>query len=362
MATLNFGNTVTLKQAAQIIMAVPNNIHLLEGEPGIGKSSIMKIFRMIYAAMYNYVYFDCGNKDLGDVGVPMPDRDTKQMEFYLNAVFQMRSGKPLIIMLDEYTKAPQPIQNMLHTLFEVDNPRLGDVPLPKGSIVFLTGNLSGDGVGDHIKGHSLNRMTYMRVAKPTAEEWLLWAAENDIDPVMMAWVDQNPHCMDSYTVDGAKADEGQKDNPYIYNPKVPQRAYFSPRSAERASNTIKARHLFDADTLICNLSGTIGESAARSIQAFIEFQDQLPKRAEIIKDPLHCRLPEGAPATYVMMYNLITSIDKSCVDAYMDYIVRFAPEWQSTSCISIAKSPAKQAIAFGNQKFAAWVAKNEDIL
>lgn len=356
MATLNFGSTVTLAQAAKVIMAVPNNIHFIAGEPGIGKSSIMKIFRMIYADMYNYVYFDCGNKDLGDVGVPMPDRDTKQMEFYLNAVFQMRAGKPLIIMLDEYTKAPQPIQNMLHTLFEVDNPRLGDVPLPKGSIVFLTGNLSSDGVGDHIKGHSLNRMTYMRVAKPTAPEWLMWAAENDIDPVMMAWVDQYPHCMESYT------DDAQKDNPYIYNPRKPQMAYFSPRSAERASNTIKARHLFDTNTLICNLAGTIGESAARDMQAFIEFQDQLPKRAEIIKDPLHCRLPEGAGATAVMTYNMLTSIDKSCVDAYMDYAERLAPEWQATLCISIAKTAAKQAIAFSNQKFAAWVAKNEDIL
>lgn len=357
MATLNFGNTVTLKQAAQLISAVPDNIFLLEGEPGIGKSSIMKMLRAMHGDKYNtYVYFDCANKDLGDVVMPMPNRDTKETDYFPNAVFQMRSGKPMFIMLDEYTKAPQPVQNMLHPLFEVHNPRLGDIPLPKGSIVFLTGNLSGDGVGDNIKGHSLGRITRVRVAKPVAPEWLEWAAKNDIDPVVMAWVDQYPHCMESYT------DAAQKDNPYIYNPRKPQVSYFSPRSAERASNTIKARYLFDTNSLICALAGTIGESAARDMQAFIEFQDQLPKRAEIIKDPLHCRLPEGAGATAVMTYNMLTSIDKSCVDAYMDYAERLAPEWQATLCISIAKSPAKQAIAFCNQKFAAWVAKNEDIL
>jgi hypothetical protein len=356
MTTLNFGSTVTLAQAAQLAMSVTGNVFFFEGEPGIGKTSIVKAFEREYGDTREYVIFNAVNADLGDIAMPMPNRETGETEYYPNAVFKLRSGKPLVLLIDEYTKAPQSIQNVLHTTFEVYKPRLGDIPMPEGSIVIITGNLSSDGVGDNIKGHTLNRITRVRISKPTAEEWLMWAAENDIDPVMMAWVNQYPHCMASYT------DDAQKDNPYIYNPRKPQVSYFSPRSAERGSNIIKARHLFDTDSLICALAGTIGESAARDMQAFIEFQDQLPKRAEIIKDPLHCRLPEGAGATAVMTYNMLTSIDKSCVDAYMDYAERLAPEWQATLCISIAKTAAKQAIAFSNQKFAAWVAKNEDIL
>ncbi len=40
MAEINFGKTVTLKQAAKIIVASPKNRYLLRGEPGIGKSSL----------------------------------------------------------------------------------------------------------------------------------------------------------------------------------------------------------------------------------------------------------------------------------------------------------------------------------
>jgi len=356
MTTVNFGNTVTLKQAAQLIMAVPDNIFLLEGEPGIGKSSLMGVFEQEYGDAYNYVYFDCANKDLGDVTMPMPNRDTRETEYYPNAVFKMRSGKPMIIMLDEYTKAPQPVQNMLHPLFEVRNPRLGDMPLPKGSIVFLTGNLSGDGVGDNIKGHSLGRITRVRVAKPTAEEWLMWAAENGIDPVMMAWVSQYPHCMESYT------STGQDTNPYIYHPKRMQKSYFSPRSAERGSNIIKVRHMFNSDALVCALAGTIGESAARDIQAFIEYQDQLPSKADIVNNPTTARLPTTSGAAAVMTYTMITLVDKDSINPFMDYLERLAPEWQATFCISIAKDTKKQGLAFKCQKLSNWVAKNEDLL
>ena len=41
MTTINFGKTVTLKQAAQIILATPMNRYMLRGEPGIGKSTLL---------------------------------------------------------------------------------------------------------------------------------------------------------------------------------------------------------------------------------------------------------------------------------------------------------------------------------
>ena len=42
MAELNFGKTVTLAQASNIILSTPMNRYFLRGEPGIGKSSLLK--------------------------------------------------------------------------------------------------------------------------------------------------------------------------------------------------------------------------------------------------------------------------------------------------------------------------------
>jgi hypothetical protein len=75
-------------------------------------------------------------------------------------------------MLDEWTKAMTPVKNMTHPMFEVDNPRLGDLPIPEGSYIFLTGNLETDGVGDSMQAHTKQRLTRIELMKPDAEYWI----------------------------------------------------------------------------------------------------------------------------------------------------------------------------------------------
>jgi len=352
---INFGKELTIEQAVRLTLAVPENIMYWVGEPGIGKSSAMALFEDILGDAYNYAYIDCANLDLGDVAIPVPDLKAGVTRYLPNSRFKLNEGKPVVIMLDEYPKAPKPVQNMLHPLFEARKRRLGDSFLPEGSIVFITGNHASDGVGDSLLGHTLGRLTKIYIGK-FIEIWMQWAADNGVDGAVMAWVDEYPHCFASYR------DGDQDDNPYIYNPRKMQSAYVSPRSLVRASNIVKSRDKFDSDTLIAALSGTIGEAAARDMQAYIEFQDQLPKREQIMKDPKGTSIPKDAGACSVLVYNMIQSVDKESINHYMEYVERMEPEWQSTFCISIAKSSKKQSVAFSSAKFANWVQANEDIL
>jgi len=87
------------------------------------------------------------------------------------------------------------------------------VSLHDKNVVFMTGNLSTDGVGDNLKAHSRNRIVPVTISKPTAEEWIEWGIGKGIEPEVLAWVNQYPHAMASYT------DAAQGDNPYIYNPR-----------------------------------------------------------------------------------------------------------------------------------------------
>ena len=354
--SIDFGSTVNLNEAADLIAAVPENIFLLEGEPGIGKSSIMSILKAKFGDAYAYAYFDCAQKDLGDIAMPSPNRELKVTEYFPNAALQLQSGKPVIIMLDEFAKAPPPVQNMLHPLLEEHNPRLGDVELPTGSLRFLTSNLSTDGVGDVIKGHTLNRVSRVRVAKPDSDQWLGWAVNNDIDPVVMAWVRQFPHALASYL------DPTQNENPYIYNPKMMQKSYVSPRSLSRASNIVMRRNLVSQNAMTAALSGTIGEAAARDMQAFIDYQDQLPTWENIITKPKDAAVPSSAGASAVLIFGAIMKVTKETMTPFMQYLERFDPEWQACFAINIAKNPNKQALAFSSGAFADWVTKNEDLL
>lgn len=356
MAAINFGSTVTLEQAARLIATVKSNRFYIKGEPGIGKSALL---HMVKALLHDYlaIYRDISTMDLGDVGYPAMDHEAKESRLYPMAGWQLNAGKPLLIMYDEFTKGADPVKNMLHPSLEVNNPRIGDVLLPEGTIVFLTGNLTSDGVGDTLKAHTKSRITTLHVKKPDSEQWLRWAVSSGkIDPVVMAWVDRFPHALASYT------DDGQAENPYIYNPKKMQDSYVTPRSLELASNIISKRTEFDDASLIAALSGTIGEAAARDMQAFIAFQDQLPPWDSIINEPKHARIPDSSGACAVLVFGAVTKVDRNNIDQFMVYLDRLAPEWQAAFCITIARDPAKQAIAFSNKSFAKWVLANEDII
>jgi MoxR-like ATPase len=131
--------------------------------------------------------------DLGDAAVPMPVQETKTLEYFINSAFGMHLNEPVIIVLDEYPKASDPIKNMLHPLLEVNEPRMGSVALPAGSIVVITGNLESDGVGDSLLAHTRMRLTMLEISKPTSEEWLAWASTADISPVVTAWATHYLH-------------------------------------------------------------------------------------------------------------------------------------------------------------------------
>ena len=310
MAELNFGKTVTLAQASNIILSTPMNRYFLRGETGIGKSSLLKSLSANLPD-HEVSYIDVPNMDLGDIAMPVIDRETKTTAYYPNSRFKIHLGKPVITMLDEYTKGADPIKNMLHPMLEVANPRLGDISLHPDSITFLTGNLSSDGVGDSLKAHSMNRIIPLHVSKPDADQWM---------------------------------------------------AFVSPRSLERVSNIVRVRSKLDSDSLICAMSGAVGESASRDMQAYIEFSDQLPTWESVIANPKTAHVPESAGACAIIVFGAIAKVDKQTMPKFMEYIERFQAEWQACFAINIAKSPTKQQIAFSSSKFADWVQKNEDLL
>ena len=358
MAEVTFGKSITLKQAANLICSNPETRFLLQGEPGIGKSSLLE---MISSRLgYEYAYIDVPNMDLGDIAMPVIDHESKTTRYYPNARFKLHEGKPLVIMLDEFTKGADPVKNMLHPMLEKNNPRLGDIPIPKDgdkqTIVFLTGNLSTDGVGDNLKAHSRNRLVPVTISKPNADQWIEWAINKSIEAEVIAWVSRFPQVLASYT------DGGQNDNPYIYNPKRNQNAFVSPRSLETASNIVRTRKQNDPDAVIAALTGAIGESGARDMQAYIEFADQLPTWEATVSKPDTAPVPTSPGACSIVVFGAISRVTKETITPFMQYLERFEPEWQAVFAVNIAKAPAKQSIAFSCKAFAAWVAKNQDLL
>jgi hypothetical protein len=340
-------NSINFSQATNAIKHVGAfNTILLQGQPGVGKSAILS---QLAREMPDYfpAYIDCTNLDLGDVAMPVIDRDQMVTHYAPNARFGIGRGqnKPVLLMLDELGKAAKPVLNMLLPI--ILERRLGDVPLPTGSIVFATTNLATDGVGDNIPAHAYNRMTVVDFANPTCDEWLAWASSNGVVPEVLAFAKQFPIIFDRY--DQLEADDK---NPYIFNPLNGQtRAFCSPRSLTKASNLIAARSEL-GDSLLSFLIGTVGESAARDMEAMVHLADQIPTYDAVVANPSKAKLPTGVGGYFLMAFMLAGRVKKETLDPVLEYVDRWTNFEASTLFVTtLATNANKVGWACGNRTF-----------
>lgn len=349
MSKFSTAPTVNLSQAANLILTAGSaQTILLRGEPGVGKSSILQSLSRSLPE-YHVSYIDVANLDLGDIAMPVVDRDQMVTHYAPNARFGIQAGsrKPVLMMLDELGKASRPVLNMLLPL--ILEHRIGDTPLPVGSIVFATTNLDTDGVQDNIPAHAYNRMTVVRVAKPSADEWVNWALDNNVAPEVLTFAKQFPQVFNSYT------DLEQHDqNPYIFNPLNGQtRAFVSPRSLAAASVFVANRAALGEATLPA-LCGTIGEAAARDMDALLSLADSLPTFDAIVKDPAGTKVPTSPAALFILMFMLAARVEADTLDAVMEYVTRVGERSfeAHTLFISTLASGKKVAVACRNRAFA----------
>lgn len=340
---------VTLSQATALVQTCGHtNTILLRGAPGIGKSSVLATLAR-HMPDYHPAYVDCANLDLGDLGLPMIDRtsDTPTTSYAPNVRFGVHQPRPVLLMLDELGKASRPVLNML--LPVLLERRLADHPLPTGSIVFATTNLDTDGVGDNLPAHAYNRMTVVPVANPTAEEWIQWATNSPntaIAPEVLAFAQQYPQVFECY------ADNPTTKNPYIFNPLTGStRAFCSPRSLAHASHIVRHRQTL-GEALLPALAGTVGESAARDMDALLRLSDKLPTTAEIAANPDTTRLPTDAAAHFILAFGLASEAKPDNLTAFMTYVSRWTTfEAVALFVTTLAGNRAKAPMACANAAF-----------
>ena len=109
--TINFNNPVELNDIPLLITTIGHHRSvMLRGEPGIGKSTVLKMLQQMHGDKYDYIYVDCPVMDVSDIVMRIPNRDTKTLESYVSELFKLNSPKPKMIMLDELTKANKLLQ------------------------------------------------------------------------------------------------------------------------------------------------------------------------------------------------------------------------------------------------------------
>lgn len=325
---------------------------IVEGENGIGKTALFHALKRMpkFSSHIAVDPIDCTQLSDGSVWMPDLDREHGVSRELPNERFGVsktnqrgvNGSKPILVGLDEIAKAPQFIKNVLAPI--IYERRVGNFHLPEGSVVCCYTNLSVEGLGDSIQAHLRNRLVFVKMRKPTADEWVKWATDTGINPMVIAFVNNEPRVMDSF-LDYAKGGkyEGKdqaKDNGFIFNPKAVQLAYASPRSLAAAADILDAGiGVLDDDTLEAALEGTVGPVTAQAMASFVRFGKDICEYARVIKDPKGAPLSTNPTAQLIQVFQFVSrAADRAEAEAIVEYVWRMRAEMQSIFCNTVASS------------------------
>ena len=325
---------------------------IVEGENGIGKTALFHALRKLpkFADHIAVQPIDCTQLSDGSVWMPDLDRENgvsrelPNERFGVSAFNQLgvNNSKPILVGLDEIAKAPQFIKNVLAPI--IYERRVGNLSMPEGSVVVCFTNLSIEGLGDSIQAHLRNRLVFVKMRKPSADEWVKWATDNGVNPMIIAFVSNEPRVMQSF-LDYEKGGmfEGKdlsKDNGFIFNPKSMQLAYATPRSLVAASDILDAGlGVLDDETLEAALKGTVGATTAEALASFIRFGREICEYSRVIKSPDTAPLSDNPTAQLIQVFQFVTRVaDRTEAEAIVKYVWRMRAEMQSIFCNTVATS------------------------
>ncbi|HOK01686.1 MAG TPA: hypothetical protein PKX79_03430 [Spirochaetota bacterium] len=192
---------ITVREMTEIVKKYIRGSHNLNfaikilGHPGVGKSAVVKKI----AEEENFYFIDTRlafkeNVDLG--GYPVPDHNNKQM-IYFRPKFIPPEKVPegydgILWFLDESNRAHPTV---IQTLFQIiTEKRCGEHILPEKTSIILAGNLGeeDDTTITEFDDSALDGRLAIFHLKPSAEDWLSWAADNNIHPSVIQYISTFP--------------------------------------------------------------------------------------------------------------------------------------------------------------------------
>lgn len=249
-----------------------------------------------------YIPFDCFPLET-DPLPPKLDKDGKQMIG--------PDGKPLfhdgwLLFLDEANSASRATQAAAYKL--VLDRMVGAHKLhPKVAIV-MAGNLMTDkAITYELSTAMQSRLIHIHMVV-NKKDWLEWAAKNDIDTRVQAFIDFRPELLSNF------------------DPEHSDLTFAAPRTWFFASKLVTGTPI-DSDDLPL-LAGTVGSGAAQEFITFTKVFDSLPSINDIMMDPMGTRIPQEMAARYAMASYLSSVFEDAYAENIIKYLERFSTEIQ----------------------------------
>jgi hypothetical protein len=305
----------------------------ITGEPGGGKTSLVKLFAEKVGAEYRHKHMP--TMLVEDFGVPDLLTGGEAFGYKLPEWWPTEEDGPVVLCFDDRGQCDQSLQKVIANI--IQERELHGHALPPEVMVVSTGNRVEDRAGaQRVLSHLADRETELEW-ETLLNDWMKWAIDQEVNPSLISFLSFRPGLL------------------HDFDPQRPKNP--TPRSwVEGVSNLID---VVPPEAEFDCFKGAVGEGPAAEYVGFREIERKMPNIDNLMLHPETTEVPTD-PAT---LYAIAGAIAHRCTDANFDraitYYNRMPPEF---GVLGVSYATRKDAALASTQAFTTWAVANQDVL
>lgn len=261
-----FDNQIKLKDVEELLLLGMNinlPVFMLSG-PGRGKSSIVKQFADKYfnGKMQTLILSRIESSDLA---LPIPTKNEDGTYSTHFAISELLPKEPCVLFLDEFSQSNSSVQCIVQQLLLEGS--FMHYELPKGTYIVLAGNRTQDNANSGEVLSTIANRCIMCEIKEDEQEFLEYAEEQNLHPVVIDYVRRYPG-----NLFGLQDDEGHP-------------CFTTPRSMERTSDIMYQydKGMVSESVLAVVIEGVLGKNVYSKIKVSMEMVNDLPRPQDVLE-------------------------------------------------------------------------------
>lgn len=320
--TMGIGKSFKIRDAAR---RVAKELGKKIDEDNLRYGSLKHINDPEYFMVIDIRLSQCDPSDLR--GIPVWEKEKKATQWLPPSTFP-RAGYG-IIFFDELNLAPNLVQASAYQ-FILDR-SLGEYLVPEGYAVMAAGNRLEDRANVFEMSSPLsNRMGHVQLDPPSVEDWTSWAAQNDIDPRIVGYLNFKQASL------------------FNFDPRLKEKAFCTPRTWHFASDLIKDIPITDLESIRLYTGSLVGEGEATTFTGFLKLRHQLRPIKEYFEKAKDIDLPEKVDLQWALVTSVVeyfkTHNEEKVLLQFIELMKRFSEEYAVfTLKMAYAFDPSIQA-------------------
>lgn len=302
------------------------------GEPGIGKSSVIR--QIAKSKSRNLIDLRLSLLEPPDLrGFPFINEG--QMQFATPSFFPTDPDDDSIIFLDEVNLADPSVLAAAYQL--VLERGIGEYKLPPNVAIVAAGNRETDGCNVQTMSPALsNRFVHIDF-EANFQDWREHANATKLDPSVVSFINFRPSLLHDFDQD--------------------KRAFPTPRSWEFVSTVINSTDdPFIQSSLI---AGAVGDGASAEFVSFLKIVKSLPDPDKVLANPTTSEVPDDLATLYALCGALAARVTENNMANLITYCERIKEEFQ-VLCINDAVS--RNSFLANTKPFVDWAVRHTELL